>query len=105
MTKSGQRESVWDYPRPPRWEPCSWKIEVVFAGQTIVTSTRAIRVLETSHPPTYYIPPGDIQAGALSPSDRSSFCEWKGVAAYLDVAGGDGNGSFIEFANRGLRLR
>jgi uncharacterized protein (DUF427 family) len=85
MTAKDERESVWDYPRPPRWELCSRKIEVVFAGREIVKSTRSIRVLETSHPPVYYIPPDDIGGGVLAPSDRSSFCEWKGFARYFHV--------------------
>lgn len=83
------RESVWDYPRPPRIERESRRITVVFAGVTICDTTSAWRVLETSHPPTYYLPPADITAGALRPAPGHSFCEWKGVASYLDVVAGD----------------
>jgi len=46
-------------------------------------------VLETSHPPTYYLPPADIRMEYLLPSDRSSFCEWKGRAAYYHIAVGE----------------
>ena len=58
-TEPGQ-ESVWDYPRPPRVERSSSLVEVVFNDLVIVSSTRALRVLETSHPPTYYLPPDDV---------------------------------------------
>jgi uncharacterized protein (DUF427 family) len=58
---------------------------VVFAGQSIVRSNRSVRVLETSHPPTFYIPQEDIQEGVLAESDRTSFCEWKGMARYFHV--------------------
>lgn len=83
-------ESVWDYPRPPRLEPCAKEVEVYLGGERIARSDRAVRVLETSHPPVIYIPAGDFEAGALSPSDaRQSFCEFKGLASYYDVTGGE----------------
>lgn len=81
-------ESVWDYPRPPRLEPCSKKIEVKFAGVVIVQTTRSLRLLETSHPPTYYIPPEDIQWDYLSPGTGGSLCEFKGRAIYWNVQAG-----------------
>lgn len=83
------QESVWDYPRPPRVEPVPQRIQVVFNGVEIADTRRAMRVLETSHPPNYYIPPGDVLAGALRPAGGGSFCEWKGAARYFDVAAGD----------------
>jgi len=79
------QESVWDYPRPPRLEPSSQRIRVVFNGVVIAESRRSQRVLETSHPPVYYIPPEDVQMAYLQPTARSSFCEWKGAAAYYTV--------------------
>jgi uncharacterized protein (DUF427 family) len=79
------QESVWDYPRPPRLEPTLRRIRIVFAGVTIVDTTDAWRVLETSHPPNYYIPPAAFPEGALVPSPGGSVCEWKGRAAYLSV--------------------
>lgn len=83
-------ESVWDYPRPPRLEPCSRRVRVELGGLVLADSTRALRVLETSHPPAIYVPPQDITPGALRPSERQpSFCEWKGVARYLDVLAGE----------------
>jgi uncharacterized protein (DUF427 family) len=73
-------ESVWDYPRPPRLEETSKHIVVRFTGAVIVDTRRALRVLETSHPPVYYLPIDDVAAGALVRVQGSSFCEWKGVA-------------------------
>jgi len=75
-------ESVWDYPRPPRVEACVKHIQIVFNGVVIADTHRAVRVLETSHPPVYYIPPEDIQMKYLVRTARTSVCEWKGQAAY-----------------------
>jgi uncharacterized protein (DUF427 family) len=80
---------VWDYPRPPRLEPTARHIQVVFGGVTIADTRRALRVLETSHPPVYYIPPEDIRAEHLVATSRSSFCEWKGTAGYYTVRAGE----------------
>jgi uncharacterized protein (DUF427 family) len=82
--QAGQ-ESVWDYPRPPRLEKVDKKIAIVFNGQTLADTTGAYRVLETSHPPVYYLPPTDIQMQYLQLTDRGSFCEWKGKAVYYHV--------------------
>ncbi len=82
-------ESVADYPRPPRVEPVAKRIEVVLGGVTVVDSPRAVRVLETTHPPNYYVPFEDVLESALEPSGgRTTFCEWKGVASYFDVVAG-----------------
>lgn len=83
------QESVWDYPRPPRLEDSTKHIEVIFGGVTIADTRRAKRVLETSHPPVYYIPPDDIKMEHLVPTVRVSYCEWKGQAAYYSVAVAD----------------
>lgn len=82
------QESVWDYPRPPRVEPVAARVRVVLGGVTIIDTTRALRVLETSHPPNYYLPIDDAVSGALVPAEGRSVCEWKGVASYFDVCGG-----------------
>ncbi|MDX1909389.1 MAG: DUF427 domain-containing protein [Bacteroidia bacterium] len=80
------QESVWDYPRPPRLEPANRHIRIVHAGIVLAETTRAHRILETSHPPVYYIPQDDIQMAYLQPvAGKSSFCEWKGVAMYYDL--------------------
>lgn len=79
------QESVWDYPRPPRLERVPERVRIVFAGEVLADTAAAWRVLETSHPPTYYLPPGDIAPGALAAAGGGSVCEWKGRAAYHDV--------------------
>lgn len=83
------QESVWDYPRPPRLEASTKHIQVVFNGVIIADTHRAQRVLETSHPPVYYISPEDIQSQYFTRTARSSFCEWKGQAAYYTITVGD----------------
>ena len=82
--KPGQ-ESVWDYPRPPRVEPVSQHVRVVFNDVVIADTNRAQRVLETSHPPTYYLPPADVRMEYLHKLGRTSHCEWKGRAVYYAV--------------------
>lgn len=83
------QESVWDYPRPPRLERTARRVRVVFAGHTIADTSAAWRVLETSHPPVYYIPAEDIERSALRPSPATTFCEFKGRAEYYDLALGE----------------
>ena len=79
-------ESVWDYPRPPRLEATSRRIRIVHAGQTLADTTQALRILETSHPPVYYLPPGQVRMDLLQRSaSRGSFCEFKGVATYWNL--------------------
>ena len=86
--KAGQ-ESVWDYPRPPRLESVKKTIEVWFADTLIARTNQAYRVLETSHPPVYYLPPQDVAIECLKPVDKRTGCEWKGEGAYYDVVVGD----------------
>ena len=83
------QESAWDYPRPPRLEATRARLVVVLGGVTIADTTRALRVLETSHPPNYYFPPDDVALDALVPSAAGSFCEWKGRAHYFGVRAGE----------------
>ena len=83
------QESVWDYPRPPRLEPANRHIQVIFNGITIADTRRALRVLETSHPPVYYLPPEDVRMEYLLRANGSSFCEWKGQARYFTVRVGE----------------
>ncbi len=83
------QESVWDYPRPPRLERTSELIEVYFGGVRIAQTSEGWRVLETSHPPTYYLPRDAFIDGALRPAEGNSWCEWKGKATYFDVVAGD----------------
>jgi uncharacterized protein (DUF427 family) len=79
------RESVWDYPRPPRVERTGRRVRVEFADRVIAESSRSLRVLETSHPPVYYIPRSDIVESFIRPATHTSFCEFKGHASYIDV--------------------
>jgi len=83
------QESVWDYPRPPAVDPSDELVVVRLGGVVVLETRRALRVLETSHPPTYYLPLADAAPGAFRPAPGSSWCEFKGRAAYLDVVGGD----------------
>src|SRR4051794_14280185 len=83
------QESVWDYPRPPRLEPSDAAVEVVLGGVVVAATRSALRVLETSHPPTYYLPPEAFAPGTLRPAPGRSVCEWKGEARYLSVVGVD----------------
>jgi len=84
------QESVWDYPRPPRLEKSDKTIRVEFEGLVIAESRRAFRVLETSHPPTWYIPPQDVLREMLLPGSRGSFCEFKGSALYYSLKSATG---------------
>ena len=82
-------ESVWSYPRPPRVEPSSRRIRVELGGITIAESSRALRLLETSHPPVYYLPAEDVRLDLLQKSARQTFCEFKGVATYWSARAGE----------------
>ena len=83
------QESVWKYPRPPKVEPTTKRIRVEFAGESVADTLHAVRVLETSHPPVYYIPRADVREDLLIPSARRSFCEFKGPASYWSLRLGD----------------
>ena len=95
-----KRESVWEYPRPPRLERTERLLRVVHAGMVVAETRRGMRVLETSHPPVYYLPPDDVAMQVMRRSARGgSFCEFKGVASYwnLDVNGAHrADGTMIE---------
>ena len=82
------QESVWDYPRPPRVEAVGARVTIDLGGERIVDTDDVVRVLETSHPPVYYVPIAAFADGALVPASGSSFCEFKGSATYFDVVGG-----------------
>jgi uncharacterized protein (DUF427 family) len=79
------QESVWDYPRPPRIERFDGRITIELGGEVIATSEGAWRVLETSHPPTYYLPRTAFADGVLRDAPGTSWCEWKGQARYFDL--------------------
>lgn len=79
------QESVWDYPRPAICEATSRRLQIIHQGITLVDTKAAYRTLETSHPPTYYIPQADIAMEHLRTSTRRTMCEWKGQARYFDI--------------------
>jgi uncharacterized protein (DUF427 family) len=82
------QESVWNYPRPPACVASGRHVEMRLDGRLVAETTRAYRVLETSHPPTWYLPPDDVVAEGLTRSAAgATFCEWKGVATYWDLPG------------------
>jgi uncharacterized protein (DUF427 family) len=84
------QESVWDYPRPPRLEESHKHIKVIFNEVVIAETERAKRILETSHPPVYYIPPEDVKLKQyFFETPRTTFCEWKGAAYYYTITVGD----------------
>lgn len=80
---------MWDYPRPPRVEHVRSRAQIDLGGRRIVDTDDVVRVLETSHPPVYYLPMAAF-GDALVLADGASFCEFKGGARYFDVCGGDG---------------
>lgn len=83
------QESVWDYPRPPRVERTDALVVVMFGGATVAETRRALRVLETSQPPAFYLPPDDVDLSCLVPTRSRTFCEWKGQAVYHSLRVGD----------------
>jgi len=86
LPATADQESVWDYPRPPRIEPTARRLQIRFGGVWIADCKRGLRVLETSHPPTYYLHIDDFIEGTLQRvPKRTSYCEFKGMAAYYDV--------------------
>jgi uncharacterized protein (DUF427 family) len=100
------QESVWDYPRPPRVEMSTERIQITLGGVVIADTVDACRVLETSHPPVYYLPHSAFADGAITPSVGSSFCEFKGSAKYVTLRGGSvvaqGAGWFYPTPTRGF---
>ncbi|GAA1903117.1 DUF427 domain-containing protein [Lapillicoccus jejuensis] len=104
ITPGPGQESVWAYPRPPRVEPVTVRLTVELAGVVVADTDRcsgegpaevAHRVLETSHPPTYYLPASAFAPGTLRPASGSSYCEWKGVASYADLVVTDVGGASV----------
>ncbi|MEM8560417.1 MAG: DUF427 domain-containing protein [Bacteroidota bacterium] len=79
------QESVWAYPRPPHLEPTPKRVRIEHGGLVIADTTSALRLLETSHPPTYYLPPGDVRVDLLRRATSTTGCEWKGRAVYFDL--------------------
>lgn len=83
------QESVWDYPRPPALVPDTREVTIHWRGRLVARTRQAVRLLETSHPPSFYLPWADVDRGLLQPAEGSSFCEWKGPARYWSLVDGD----------------
>ncbi len=84
-----ETESVWDYPRPPRLEHSRDHVVVTHNGVVIADTKSPLRILETSHPPTYYLPRADVDVDVLQPVEGTTFCEFKGRASYADLVVGE----------------
>jgi len=80
------QESAWDYPRPPAVEPSERHVVVKFGGVVVADTRQAVRVLETTHPPVYYIPPHHVRLELMTLSPLHTECEYKGTASYYDLA-------------------
>ena len=89
ITPGPGQESVWDYPRPPRVEDSNKHIQVILNGIVIADTSRAKRILETSHPPVYYLPSEDVKMEYFTPTSRTTHCEFKGAASYYTIQVGD----------------
>lgn len=76
--------SVWTYPRPPEVVPDARRAVLRYGGTIVADTTDVVKVLETSHPPTFYLPRA-VFGSALIPGTRQTFCEWKGTARYVDI--------------------
>lgn len=101
---------MWDYPRPPRVEAVDARVTIELDGTasrsgTVIADTRdAVRVLETSHPPVYYLPRDAFAEGVLQPAQGTSHCEFKGQAFYLAVGGADRAAWFYPRPSPGFEL-
>lgn len=84
-TPGPEQESVWDYPRPPRMLAEKRPVRIESNGRTLAETTRAIKVMETASPPTFYLPPADVDQTRLIATTAGSMCEWKGRAAYFSM--------------------
>ena len=80
--------SVWDFPRPPRLEPDPREVTIHWGGVEVARTRRAVRLLETSHPPSFYLPWADVARDLFQPAEGGSFCEWKGPASYWSLDDG-----------------
>ena len=89
VVPQGTQESVWDFPRPPRLEADAREVVVRWGGIEVARTCRAIRVVETAHAPSFYIPWGDVARDFLHAAPGGSLCEWKGPARYWSLVDGE----------------
>ena len=83
--EESNKNSVWSYPRPPALELSGQHVRIVALGELLADSQRPILIKETSHPPVYFLPPDDVHEDWLRKTGNTSWCEWKGEAAYYDI--------------------
>lgn len=81
--------SVWDFPRPPQLATDSREVVIHWGEMEVARTRRAIKVLETAHPPSFYLPWEDVAKHLLQPAPGRSFCEWKGPAQYWSLVHGN----------------
>jgi uncharacterized protein (DUF427 family) len=94
------QESVWDYPRPPRVEASNKHVKIIFNHVVIAESHQTQRILETSHPPVFYIPWADLDQAYFHPTPKTTFCEWKGVASYFTITVGNKSADSVAWSYR-----
>jgi uncharacterized protein (DUF427 family) len=81
--------SVWDFPRPPRLQSDPREVVIRCGEVEVARSISAITVLETAHPPSFYLPWADVARQLLIPAAGGSMCEWKGEACYWTLVVGE----------------
>lgn len=83
--------NVHSFPRPPLLEPVSRHLEIKWNSRPVLSTTSAYWVLETTHPPTYYIPRSSLKPDFTLKAieGRGSLCEWKGRATYHSLLNKD----------------
>ena len=80
--------SVWDFPRPPRLATDTREVVLRWGTVEVARTRRSLCVLETAHPPSFYLPLADVARHLLRPAPGGSFCEWKGPARYWSLVDG-----------------
>jgi uncharacterized protein (DUF427 family) len=88
VTPTPGQTSVWDFPRPPRIEAEPREVIILWGATEVARTRRALRVVETAHPPSFYLPWADVARHLLQPAAGASFCEWKGPARYWSLVDG-----------------
>lgn len=69
--------------------PSTRRVWVVFAGETVADTTRALFLFETGHPTRHYVPPADVRTDLLEATQRKTVCPYKGSASYWTLRVGD----------------
>lgn len=88
--------SVWDFPRPPQLVLDQREVIVRWGNVEVARTDHVVMVLETSHPPTFYLPWADVNQSLFQAAGGGSVCEWKGPAKYWSLV--DGPRSLVKVA-------